>query len=82
MEIRVNEEDQLQLLAELKQLRQQRDELQECCTKLEVERRDLKKIVQRTKKYVPYRHVQLSHEQFRDEERLEKKWIAITSGRE
>lgn len=47
MEIRVNEEDHLALLLELKHLRRQRDELQENNTRLELENLDLRTIVGR-----------------------------------
>lgn len=51
MEIRVNEEDHLTLLYELKELRKQRDDLQKDNTKLELENRDLRRIVRRLDKF-------------------------------
>lgn len=47
MEIRVNEEDQLKLLEELRHLRQQRDELQAANTALLMENRQVKAELQR-----------------------------------
>lgn len=47
MEIRINEEDQLKLLQELKHLRQQVTELQTCNTGLLSENRDCRAIIKR-----------------------------------
>lgn len=52
MEIRVNEEDYLALLKDREHLRKQRDELQASGTHLELENRDLRKIIRRTPQYV------------------------------
>jgi regulator of replication initiation timing len=51
--IRVNEEDQLQLLVELKRLREQNTELQERGTRYELENRDLREIVRRLSEFPP-----------------------------
>jgi hypothetical protein len=51
MEIRVNEEDQLALLAELRHKRQQVTELQTANARVELENRDLRVIVRRLEDY-------------------------------
>lgn len=51
MEIRLNEDDHLSLLQELKHLRKQRDELQASNTRLELENRDLRRIARRLKEH-------------------------------
>lgn len=51
MEIRVNEEDYLKLLQELKRRREQVTELQTRGTELELENRDLRVLVRRLEKF-------------------------------
>jgi regulator of replication initiation timing len=51
MEIRINEDDHLDLLQQLKHLRKQRDELQAHNTRLALENRDLRRIALRLPEY-------------------------------
>lgn len=95
MEIRVNEEDYLALLKDREHLRKQRDELQASGTRLELENRDLRKIIRRTPQYtfcsnaVEFqlrrcirKHTDVTPEQAVEEGRLAAIWESLTSGKE